>query len=79
MLGDNNKPFRFSCSVNIEFFFIPTFFSSLSHITSLVLPVEVKFPVKFMSFCQHAQRRQSKHIINVNDSPRKLISIMLIY
>jgi len=80
MLGENHKQFPFYCSVVIEVFFIPIFFSSFSsHITSQLLPIVVKFPVKLLYFCQHTENRQGKHVINVNDSPRQLSSIMLIY
>lgn len=75
-----HKPSPFCCSVTVEVFFIPTFFSSASSlITSLLLPIEVTFPMKFVCFCQRTQRRQSTHTTDVNDSPRKLISRMLIY
>lgn len=50
MLEENHKPLPFCCPVTIKILFIPTFFPSPSHITSILLPIEVKFPVKFMSF-----------------------------
>lgn len=51
MLKENHKHLPFCWSVTIEILFIPTFFSSPSHITLMLLIIEVKFPVKFMSFC----------------------------
>lgn len=51
MLEENHELLPFCCSVTIEILFIQIFFSSPSHITFMLLLIEVKFPVKFMSFC----------------------------
>lgn len=64
VLGENCKHFPVCCwcTLNaLEDCFITNFsFTPSSHLTSLLLPIQVEFSVKLMYFCQHTQRRQSK-------------------